>query len=240
MRRIIKRHLDKIPCASTSLSLFRYLICDGTFTRGRRGVFGVMDAESRRLIAGVTDCPESAKALIPLFTSLKERGLSPLVATIDGNPSIFKALRSVWPEIIIQRCLVHIQRQGLSWCREKPKRTDAMQLRKIFLKIFCVRDHKGRKAFLKSHKKWERAFGNQIASKPSKGWVFSDLQRARSMLNAALPLMFHYLDDPKIPKTTNALEGYYSRLKDKYRQHRGLSKKHQDSFFRWYIYLQVS
>ena len=57
---------------------------------------------------------------------------------------------------------------------------------------------------------------------PGKGKVFSDLKRARSMLVKAVPNMFHYLDDANIPKTTNALEGYYSRLKQRYRQHRGL------------------
>ena len=37
--------------------------------------------------------------------------------------------------------------------------------------------------------------------------------------------MFHYLKEPSIPSTTNALEGFYSRLKADYNKHRGLAKK---------------
>ena len=76
-----------------------------------------------------------------------------------------------------------------------------------------------------------------IASSPETGWVFSDLKRARSMLLSALPNMFHYLDDLNIPKSTNALEGYFARLKQKYRQHRGLVKRHRNSYFEWYLHL---
>ena len=43
-------------------------------------------------------------------------------ATVDGNRHLLRILRQVWPTIVIQRCLVHIQRQGLSWCRQSPKR----------------------------------------------------------------------------------------------------------------------
>jgi hypothetical protein len=63
------------------------------------------------------------------------------------------------------------------------------------------------------------------------------LKRARSMLLAALPDMFPYLDDIHIPTSTNALEGYFARLKHRYRQHRGLAPHHRDAYFRWYIYL---
>ena len=70
-----------------------------------------------------------------------------------------------------------------------------------------------------------------------RGRVFSDLKRARSMLLAALPNMFHYLDDPVIPKSTNALEGYFARLKHKYRQHRGLVRSHRNAYLRWYVHL---
>ena len=39
-------------------------------------------------------------------------------------------------------------------------------------------------------------------------------------------------------QTTNALEGYFGRLKQKYRIHRGLSPHKRKSYFRWYLYLK--
>lgn len=52
----------------------------------------------------------------------------------------------------------------------------------------------------------------------------------------ALPDMFYYLDDPAVPISTSGLEGYFSRLKRHYRQHRGLSKLKLKSYFQWYHY----
>ena len=48
--------------------------------------------------------------------------------------------------------------------------------------------------------------------------------------------MFSYIENPEISKTTNALEGYFGRLKQKYRVHRGLSTEKRKSYFNWYIY----
>ena len=94
-----------------------------------------------------------------------------------------------------------------------------------------------RDRFLSQVHTWECRYGHPIARSPEKGWVFSDLKRARSMLLAALPDMFRYLDDPFIAKSTNALEGYFARLKQKYRQHRGLAQRHRQAYFRWYLHL---
>jgi|TARA_Y100000031_G_C8170323_1_gene361462 hypothetical protein len=88
------------------------------------------------------------------------------------------------------------------------------ELRIIFLQVTGIRTKEERDQFLES-----------VEPRPEKGRVFSDMKRARSMLIKALPYMFHYLDDPNIPFTTNGLEGYFSRLKGHYRQHRGLRKK---------------
>ena len=52
--------------------------------------------------------------------------------------------------------------------------------------------------------------------------------------------MFHYLKEPNIPSTTNALEGYYSPLKADYRRHRGLSQKHKIHYLKWYCFFKNS
>jgi hypothetical protein len=51
--------------------------------------------------------------------------------------------------------------------------------------------------------------------------------------------MFHYLDDPHIPTTTNGLEGYFSRPKSHYRQHRGLRPHRRPNYFAWYFHFVV-
>ena len=94
-----------------------------------------------------------------------------------------------------------------------------------------------REYFLAQVHAWERRYGSQIAHSSERGWVYSDLKRARSMLLTALPNMFHYIDDPRIPTSTNALEGYFARLKQRYRQHRGLAVHHRHAYLAWYFHL---
>jgi len=78
-------------------------------------------------------------------------------------------------------------------------------------------------------------YGRLVQALPSTHKVYGDLQRTRSLVLHALPNMFHYLDNKCIAATTNKLEGYFSRLKEIYRKHRGLSKNHRQNYFAWYI-----
>lgn len=196
-----------------------------------------MNGKDHQVIDGEYDIKEKVKDLVCYFNNLKLKGLRPKSATIDGNPAVIEALRMAWPTIIIQRCLVHIQRQGLSWCRRSPKRTDAKHLRKLFLAVTEIKTKQDAEKFLLTLRSWEEKYGKELRNSRTGGWVVSDLVKARSMLLKALPDMFQFLTDPKIPNTTNGVEGYFSRLKDKYRKHRGLSKERRNNYFKWYLYL---
>jgi hypothetical protein len=210
---------------------------DGTYIDGRKGIFAVMEAKDYAIIYGASEMAEGPSYLNPFCAELKKQGLAPCSATIDGNLHVMRILRTLWPGILIQRCLVHVQRQGLMWCRRYPKRTDAKHLRTLFLKVMAIHTPDDRDHFISELRSWEDRHGPRIARSAEKGWVFSDLKRARSMLLSALPDMFHYLDDPSIPHCTNALEGYFARLKQRYRQHRGLALHHREAYFRWYLRL---
>lgn len=237
IRRIIHYWLHQPPPRNPDLAASRYLLLDGTFLHQRKGVFAVMDTERFRVIHAAPEMAEGPAHLHPFCVTLAQRGLAPTSATIDGNPHLLRILRLVWPAIWIQRCLVHVQRQGLSWCRRDPKRPDAKHLRALFLHVMAIHTATDRERFLSQVQAWEHRYGRHITRAPETGWVFSDLKRARSMLLSALPDMFRYLDDPRIAKSTNALEGYFARLKEKYRQHRGLARHHRTAYLRWYFHL---
>jgi hypothetical protein len=198
-----------------------------------------MDAARNEVVAGEFGVREnSVPQLASFLEPLKGAGMELKSCTVDGNPQAMRAFRAIWPDIVLQRCLVHVQRQGLMWCRRDPRRADARQLRKLFLRVTGIRDAAGRDRFLRDLAGWERRYGCRIAAGPERGRVFSDLKRARSMLLRALPDMFHYLDDPEIPWSTNALEGYFSRLKSHYRVHRGLKPGKRKQYFKWFFHVR--
>ncbi len=215
----------------------RYLLFDGTFLHRPHSIVVLMDGQVHRVVRGQFDVREnSVRELRAFFAPLIDEGLRPLSFTVDGNPQVIKVLRALWSDVVIQRCLVHIQRQGLSWCRNSPKTVHARELRQIFLRVSGIATTADREAFLNLVATWEARYGAEIAARKETGRVFSDVKRARSMLLRAMPDMFHYLDDSNISTTTNGLEGYFSRLKSHYRQHRGLSPQKRPNYFAWYFH----
>lgn len=239
IKRIAWCWLGQLPIERQNFSNNCYLLFDGTFIQGRKSIITVMDNNEHKIIAGQYDVAEnSIPQLRYFFQPLIDKKLQPKSVTVDGNPQVIKLFRELWPKLIIQRCLAHVQRQGLMWCRRFPKRTDAKHLRKLFQRVTVIKTIKEKERFLSDIQIWEQKYGCYLIRAPERGKVFSDIKRARSMLLKALPDMFHYLDDPLIPSTTNSLEGYFSRLKANYRQHRGLSLQHRYSYFKWYFFLK--
>lgn len=239
VRRVIQYWLEQTPPKTeVDLLITKHLILDGTFLRRPRGIYAALNAENNSLVDAAYNVREGGRELLYFYQCLAASGLMLESATIDGNTQQIKRLQEVWPGIILQRCIVHVQRQGLSWCRRKPKRIEAKELRELFLKLTTIQTKEESLRFVKGVYAWEKRFGLVIKTSTNRGRVFSDIIRARSMLLKALPNLFHYLDNSKIPRSTNALEGYFSRLKEHYRLHRGLSKLNKQKYFLWYFFLK--
>ena len=237
LKRCIRYWLERPPALSSRVDEVSRMICDGTFLERCTGLYAVMNAQTHQLVHGEFGVAEGSRRLPRVYQGLKARGMTPISATIDGNPHQMEHLREVWPSIKLQRCTVHVQRQGLRWCRREPKRTDARHLREIFLRLSEVETRYEAHRFRSQVRTWEARFGPAIQQSTDRGWVFQDLVRARIMLLNALPDLFRYIRDPLVPRSTNALEGYFSRLKEHYRHHRGLAMHHRAAYFRWYFHL---
>jgi transposase-like protein len=243
VKRAIYYWLDHAPSSiiigSGGLSKVRYLIFDGTYLKRQNGIYAVMDGVTHRLVAGSFGIKEGQKDLVPFYQHLKQAGIRPKSATVDGNPQQTRYIKLVWPSIILQRCRVHVHRQGLRWCRSQPKRTDAKHLRQLFLRLVAVATSREKKRFVHDVAVWEHQYGHRIQTDraKSKGWVLSDLALARLMLLHAIPDLFHFINDKRIPSSTNALEGYFGHIKQRYRQHAGLSRMHRRAYFQWYFTL---
>jgi transposase-like protein len=238
LRQVIHYWLDRPPDIPRDLSGHRCVVVDGTFVYGRRvGAAVFIDGITHDVIAGIYGLQEGERAMIDVCRNLKQRGLDPFSATIDGNPHLQTMLRTVWPQVIIQRCLVHIQFQGQRWCRAHPKTPEGRELRELFTQVTRVSTRPEQDRFLRQLNEWERRYGPQVEHASPRAWVARDLRAARSMLTKALPNMFHYLEYPGIPTTTNAAEGYFGRLKHRYAQHRGLAPDRRQAYFQWHFHL---
>lgn len=197
-----------------------------------------MNAQNQSVVSHLHTSKEGYHYVLPWLFDLRSLGLNPLCIAMDGELSVMRAIREVWPQIKIQRCLYHIQREGLRWLRTFPKTQAGCELKAILSTLASVKSFKDRDIFLSLFQSWINAHYAFIKTLPSSTIQFRDLKKTVTLIKNALPDMFHYLDDPSIPSTTNALEGFYSRLKSDYQRHRGLSQQHRISYLNWYCYLK--
>ncbi len=163
--------------------------------------------------------------------------------TTDGHKSILKAIKKSLPDTVVQRCLVHIQRMCMLWLTRFPKHMAGVELRKLVLLLLKIRTGNDRLFWISELNSWYQAHKDYLQEKtfnPATGrywYTHKLLRRSYFTIKRALPNMFHYLSNPKIPATTNGIEGFFSHLKNHLDLHRGLTVQHRINFIKWYVYL---
>jgi len=194
------------------------------------------DPHEHEIIANHFDLKEDYVICVDFFVSLREQGMLPTSITMDGNTLVIKAIRKIWPDCTIQRCVYHIQRQGQMWLRRYPKSGLAFDLKLILSLLPRIKTHQQKDQWWEKYYQWKFRYQDQIKALDSHHKVDSDIIRTYRMIENASKDMFHYLDNPDIPSTSNGLESYFSRLKDLYKRHRGLRKSHLENYLAWYIH----
>ncbi len=164
--------------------------------------------------------------------------------TCDGLSRIIKAVRSCAPQAIIQRAAL-----GCTIVGTDARRLDisdaGKELRRIVGHLNLITSHEQWGYWVVSLVRWEekyRVYLNQKsydAEDPHKYWFTHRMVRKTfTHIKRALPNLFHYIDNPDIPKSTNALESFFGHLKTNLRQHRGLSKEHFKCYIMWYLFFK--
>jgi hypothetical protein len=162
--------------------------------------------------------------------------------TCDGLRNILKAVKKTTPNTVIQRCLAHIQRECLTWLTRSPKSVAGYELRLIVKRLHTIDNHDKWGYWVVDLIQWHNRHKDFISQKSvqestGKDWyTHISVRKAFIHIKRALPDMFHYLNNPKIPKTTNGLESFFGHLKQNVSLHRGLSKEHYKNYIKWYLF----
>ena len=164
--------------------------------------------------------------------------------TCDGHKAILKAVRRSSNGATLQRCLVHIQRMCRIWLTKRPLSDAGKELRIIISQLHLIQTAFERDCWIVSMVRWYEKyelFINEKSFNPTSnryGYKHKLVRRSFMTIKNALPDMFHYLDNPRIPKTTNGLESFFGHLKNHLTVHRGLSANHRKNFLKWYLSLK--
>jgi hypothetical protein len=127
----------------------------------------------------------------------------------DGASAIISAIQQIYPEVIYQRCLVHIQRYVKTCLSNNPKTQTGRRLQCI------VRYEVLSDPFLFPivYQVWKDTYkgflGERTETKQGKStWTHKNLKKAQIHIENALPYMYQSIqyNDPSIERSTNKLE----------------------------------
>jgi hypothetical protein len=162
--------------------------------------------------------------------------------TCDGHKALLKAIRATCNQVIVQRCIVHVQRMCRIWLTTNPKSLAGIELRAIVNRLHKIENREQWGYWVVDLNSWHVKHNEYINEKSynldtSRYWYTHKLvRRSFVVIKRALPDMFHYLENGRIPKSTNGLESFFGHLKSHVTLHRGLSKEHRRNFIKWYLY----
>jgi hypothetical protein len=151
-----------------------------------------------------------------------------------------KGIFGMFPDIPCQLCQFHQTQIITRYLTRKPKLEAAVELRSLTLQLTKT----DKKSFINALQMWKDKwdkFLNERSISATSGKSFYTHKRLRSAyfsLKRNLPYLFVFQDYMELgmPNTTNMLDGTFSDLKNKLRNHNGLNtnrkKRFVDEFFK--------
>ena len=242
LQRKFSSYLSSVPRFSMKQNDETYLVIDGTYFPGDLCLVLYYDTHIRYTqLYRFTD-KERFEQIKEDLLNLIKLGINIRSVTCDGHHAILKAISTALPDVTTQRCLVHIHRESNIWLRKRPVNQRSIELKKIVNLIFLIKTNNDKVAWVGMFDDWFEIHKDYINEKKintetGRWWYrHKTLRRAAIMIKKAIPNMFHFLDNPNIPKSTNNVESFFGHLKDTLSIHRGLSRKNRQAFILWYLH----
>jgi transposase-like protein len=93
-----------------------------------------IDADGKRDVLGIwIEQNEGAKFWMKVMNELRNRGMQDvLIAVVDGLKGFPEAITAIFPQALVQTCIVHLIRHSLSFCNWKDRQRVAEALREIY------------------------------------------------------------------------------------------------------------
>ena len=161
---------------------------------------------------------------------LKKQGFEVLAIVCDGR----KGLITSFKDIPVQMCQFHQSAIIRRYLTKKPKLKAAQELMEV-VDLLTKIDKESFVGTLSTwFAKWELFLNERTINENTQKsfYTHKKLRSAYRSLKNNLPWLFTWYDnyDLKIPNTTNAIDGHFSDLKNKLRNHNGLSLERKKKF----------
>src|SRR5258707_1236773 len=141
---------------------------------------------------------EGAKFWLQVVTELKNRGVKDiLIAGVDGLKGFPEAIEGVFPQTVVQLCIVHLVRYSLNYVSWKERKEVAGDLKTIYT---SATDAEAEQRLAEFSMKWDAKYP-MIAKSWHSNWT------------RVIPFFAHPLEIRRVIYTTNAIESLNMSLR---------------------------
>ncbi len=226
----VQRKLDTVKTKKEcTFSSVANVLMDTTYFGRKLGVMVFKDSLSGQILYKQYVKQETNKLYLSGIEEIAKRGVKIQAIICDGRKGLFQLFEG----IPMQMCNFHQVAIIRRYLTKKPK----MQASKDLWEHVLLLVHTDKESFegglAEWHKKWA-AFLNErkVAIDGKNRYVHKKLRSAYRSLKTNTPWLFTWYDhiSLNIPNTTNAIDGHFSDLKNKLRNHNGLSEARKKRF----------
>lgn len=228
--RTIQRRIDKVACMDLPVSPKEVIVLMDTTYFGRG--FGVMlfkDAYSGKNLYKNYVKTETNHCYAQGIKTLLQRGFIVRAIVCDGR----RGLLQLFPNVPVQMCNFHQVAIVRRYLTKKPKMQASKELWALTLMLSRTDKESFEGGLAAWYVKWENFLNERrLDDKGKKRYVHRKLRSAHRSLKTNLTWLFTWYDhfEIGIPNTTNAIDGHFADLKNKLRNHNGLSVKRKMKF----------
>lgn len=173
----------------------------------------------------------------------------PTMVVTDGGTGFKKAVRVIWPDTRVQRCLVHISRQVKRKTTLNPQLDAGKELLRLARRLTKAKDADAAAAWLADYagwcSKWEMFLREFTLKDGRKLYTHERLRSARHSLNTLVRegTMFTFIELQESiggtwDSTNNVIEGRVNaQIREMLHAHRGLSTMRRVKAVFWWCYM---
>ncbi|SFV50357.1 Mobile element protein [hydrothermal vent metagenome] len=178
---------------------------------------------------------EGAKFWLSIVAELKNRGVEDiLIASVDGLKGFSEAINSVFPQTIVQRCIIHQIRYSLKYIGSKYQKEFMNDLKRVYK---APTKDAAEIALLELEEKWEKRYPMVINSWKN-NWeelsaYFEYSEPIRRIIYTTNTVEGFNRQIRKITKTKGGFSNDDSLLKLVFLAYRDISKKWEKSISNW-------
>ena len=244
-RRRTREFWDIWPLPDVVDEIHRVIYVDGIYIK--RNLVVLIACSDDHVLSWYLARAETSRA----WEALLENIAPPDVVVTDGGTGFGKAVKKLWPNTKIQRCLFHVFNQVKRYTTTRPNLACGVELYSLAKELLHLDNLHQAMWWIERYMQWCEFWYDFLEEKSlvegRREYLHLNLRKARESLSRLVNqgTLFTYLDpdlayEGVLPRTNNRIEGgINAQLRAMLREHRGMSDIRRIKAVFWWCYMHI-